>query len=229
MKLLAGLLLAVLLSAQSGPCRLPGRGETTRPTRVDYVNKDIPTDYYALALSWSPGFCDPDRKGRAFRWQCEENAFGYVVHGLWPQSATARRSDEHPRNCKPPELLAPDLTKPYLCMIPGAQLAQDEWVKHGTCAWPDAKSYFSQIEKLYNALKLADPPSGRTTAGTVRKSFVAANARLGLRAEHVQVRVRPKNQFNEIFVCYDKRFQFRACEGPGTPDNIEIFVAPRRR
>lgn len=229
MKILIGFGLVVALAAQIGPCRLPARGETTRPTRVDYVNKDVATDYYALALSWSPGFCEPDRKGRAVRWQCEENAFGYVVHGLWPQSAKARRSDEHPRNCKAPELLAPDLTKPYLCMIPGAQLAQDEWVKHGSCAWPDAKSYFQQIEKLYNALMMTDPPTGRTTAGKVRKAFVDANAGKGLRTEHVQVRVRAKNQFSELMVCYDKAFRFRACEAPGTPDGIEIFVAARRR
>ncbi len=229
MRVFSGLLLAAVLSAQTGPCRLPARGETTRPTRVDYVNKNIATDYYALTLSWSPGFCDPGRKGRAVRWQCEENSFGYVVHGLWPQSAKARRSDEHPRNCKAPELLPPDVTRPVLCMIPGAQLAQDEWVKHGTCAWPDAKSYFAQIEKLYNALKLTDPPQGNTTAGKVRKAFLDANAGKGLRADHVQVRVRPRNQFSELMVCYDKRFQFRACEGTGTPEGVEIFVAPRRR
>jgi ribonuclease T2 len=203
--------------------------ERTRPTRVDYANREIPTDYYALALSWSPAFCNPDRKGRAVRWQCEENAFGYVVHGLWPQSAKARSSEDHPRNCKAPELLAPELVRPYLCLIPGAQLAQDEWVKHGSCAWPDAKGYFQQIEKLYQALQVKDPPAGRTTAGAVRRSFVAANAAKGLRSEHVQVRVRSRNQFSELLVCYDKRFQFRACPGPGTPDGIEIFVEPRRR
>lgn len=229
MRVLVFGLLGVVLLAQTGPCRLPARGETTRPTRVDFVNKDIATDFYALALSWSPGFCEPDRKGRAVRWQCEENAFGYVVHGLWPQSAKARRSDEHPRNCKAPEILGPDVTRPVLCMIPGAQLAQDEWVKHGTCAWPDAKAYFAQVEKLYGGLKMSDPPVGRTTAGKVRRAFVEANVGKGLRAEHVQVRVRPKNQFSELMVCYDKRFQFRACEGPGTPDGVEVFVAARRR
>ncbi len=229
MKLLALLLATWAVSAQVGPCRLPARGETTRPTRVDYANPNLTTDYFVLALSWSPGFCAPDRRGRAVRWQCEENAFGYVVHGLWPQSARARSSQDHPRNCKAPELLSPELTRPYLCTIPGAQLAQDQWVKHGSCAWPDAKSYFAQVEKLYRDLKLADPPFGRTTAAAVRRSFVEANAARGLEARHVQVRVKPRNQFSELFVCYDKQFRFRPCEGSGTPDNVEIEVAPRRR
>ncbi len=236
MKLFLALAAAGMLAAQVGPCRLPARGETTRPTRVDYRNPSIATDYYALALSWSPGFCTPYKRGRTMsrtmsrtmRWQCEENAFGFVVHGLWPQSERARSSSEHPRNCKAPDLLPAEVTRPYLCVIPGAQLAQDEWVKHGTCAWPDAGSYFAQIEKLYTALRLPDPKAGRTTAGAVRRAIVAANAAKGLKAEHVQVRVRSQNQFSEVLVCYDKGFRFRTCAGPGTPDEVEIFVAGRR-
>jgi ribonuclease T2 len=195
---------------------------------VDYRNPNIAMAYYVLALSWSPAFCTPDRRGRAVRWQCEENAFGYVVHGLWPQAAGARSSQDHPRHCKAPEILAPEVTRPFLCTIPGAQLAQDEWVKHGACAFPDAKTYFSQIQKLYGELKASDPPQGRTTAGQVRRAFATANAAKGLKPEHIQVRVKSQNQFNELFVCYDKQFRFRACEGSGTPDNIAIEVAPRR-
>jgi ribonuclease I len=82
---------------------------------------------------------------------------------------------------------------------------------------------------VYNALKLKDPPAGRTTAGGVRKAFVEANAGKGLKPEHVQVRVRSRNLFSELLVCYDKNFRFRACEGTGTPDGVEIFVAARRR
>ena len=43
-------------------------------------------DYYLLALSWSPSYCADDaRKGRD-RLQCfSERAYGFVIHGLWPQ------------------------------------------------------------------------------------------------------------------------------------------------
>lgn len=224
-----GLLLVSGLGAQVGPCRIPGQGQPTFPTKPDWVNKNIATDYYALALSWSPGFCTPERKSRATRWQCEENVFGWVVHGLWPQSARATSSQEHPRNCGRPEILAPEVTKPFLCILPGAQLAQDQWVKHGSCAWPDATSYFRQIEKLYNSLVMRDPPARRVTAKAVKDSFVAANASRGLRAEHVQVRVRPRNEFSELLICYDKNFRFQGCPAGGTPDDVQVWVQPRRR
>ncbi|GAB4410202.1 MAG: hypothetical protein OHK0021_19780 [Bryobacter sp.] len=228
MRLFFVLVFALPLLAQIGPCRVPAQGERTRPTRTDWVNRDTRTDYFALALSWSPAFCAESKGSRSQRWQCQENSFGFVVHGLWPQSAAARSGREHPRHCQTATQLPPEATRPYLCTLPGAQLAQDQWVKHGSCAWPDAASYFRQIEKLYQSLTLADPPSGRHTAGALKQGFARANAARGLRPEHLQIRVRPRNQFSEILVCYDEQFRFRACPASGnTPDRVEVFVTPR--
>src|SRR6478752_5799189 len=43
-------------------------------------------DFYVLALSWSPGFCETAGSGRE-RDQCKDGAgLGFVVHGLWPQN-----------------------------------------------------------------------------------------------------------------------------------------------
>ena len=45
-------------------------------------------DFYVLALSWSPSFCEaakeraPDRTPQA---QCSSRPYHFVVHGLWPQ------------------------------------------------------------------------------------------------------------------------------------------------
>ena len=41
-------------------------------------------DYYVLALSWSPSFCET-ATGNARRQQCGVRPFSFVVHGLWPQ------------------------------------------------------------------------------------------------------------------------------------------------
>ena len=42
-------------------------------------------DYYVLALSWSPAFC-ADRRSGTENAQCGAGrAFGFIVHGLWPQ------------------------------------------------------------------------------------------------------------------------------------------------
>lgn len=220
----------LLMLVQAQQCAVPANVPRTRPTPVDYRNEKVATDYYALALSWSPQFCNSGAgKNPRNRWQCEDNRFGFVVHGLWPQSARARRNDEHPRHCKAPEIVPARTLRPYLCMMPGAQLIQDEWVKHGTCAWPNADAYLQQTSKLWNALKLPDLAGGDTTAGQIRRQIVEANRAAGLRPEHVQIRVNGQNQFTEAMVCYDRQFRFTACQGPGTPDRISVGVAPRRR
>lgn len=227
MKILLVMVSSVVLAQQ---CSIPGDVPATRPTRIDYKNPNLRTDFYALALSWSPQFCNSNA-GRDPRnvWQCADNAFGFVVHGLWPQSARARSNSDHPRNCKPPEILPAATIKPYLCTMPGAQLIQDEWVKHGTCAWPNAKAYLSQVEKLYRDLVLPEVRGGQTTAGAIRKQIVSANASKGLKAEHVSITVLSGNRFSEAMVCYDKQFRFAACGSPGTPDDVEVRVAGKRK
>lgn len=42
-------------------------------------------DYYVMALSWSPGWCATDGKGRDAE-QCRTGSgASFVLHGLWPQ------------------------------------------------------------------------------------------------------------------------------------------------
>ena len=43
-------------------------------------------DFYVLALSWSPSFCEASgERGTPPRQQCGERPYSFVVHGLWPQ------------------------------------------------------------------------------------------------------------------------------------------------
>ncbi len=227
MKISLFLIMAAIGLAQQ--CRVPGQVKPARATRVDYRNANVATDYHALALSWSPQFCSlPAGQGSRNRWQCVENAFGFVVHGLWPQSARARSYNEHPRHCKVPEMVPVETMRPYLCTMPGAQLMQDAWIKHGSCAWPNAKAYFEQVEKLYRNLVLPDLRGGMTTAGAIRRTIAEANRAKGLRPEHVQVRVLSGNRFSEVLVCYDKQFRFAACAGRGTPDGVQVRVIAKR-
>ena len=61
----------------------------------DYVNKDKPTDFVALVLSWSPLHREalrnqPEDVKKKHAHQCfSENRFEWVLHGLWPQNAKA--------------------------------------------------------------------------------------------------------------------------------------------
>lgn len=51
-------LFAFAVSALGQQCVIPGNVPSTRPTKVDYKNKDIAVDYHGLAISWSPQFCN---------------------------------------------------------------------------------------------------------------------------------------------------------------------------
>src|SRR5258707_1025583 len=45
-------------------------------------------DFYVLALSWSPSYCEAAQErapDRAPDQQCGGRPFSFVVHGLWPQ------------------------------------------------------------------------------------------------------------------------------------------------
>lgn len=52
---------------------------------------NAPVDYYMLALSWSPAFCESMREAnqgnvpQRLQYQCVGDNFGWVIHGLWPQ------------------------------------------------------------------------------------------------------------------------------------------------
>lgn len=127
-------------------------------------NKQARVDYYRLVLSWSPGYCQGQRASnageipKAAAYQCgETQKFGWIIHGLWPQSATARRVREHPRFCQgdlPP--LDVSLLETYLQHSPSLKLLQGEWEKHGACAFSQAKAYFDKQQALFLELELPD-------------------------------------------------------------------------
>jgi len=60
-------------------------------------NATAPVDYYMLALSWSPAFCEAQREKNHGKipekaaYQCaSDRQFGWVIHGLWAQSKNAK-------------------------------------------------------------------------------------------------------------------------------------------
>src|SRR6188768_4245397 len=42
-------------------------------------------DFYVLALSWSPSYCEQAGDRKSAQQQCGARPFSFVVHGLWPQ------------------------------------------------------------------------------------------------------------------------------------------------
>ncbi|MFQ9292766.1 MAG: ribonuclease T2 family protein, partial [Haemophilus parainfluenzae] len=171
-------------------------------------NKNAPVDYYMLALSWSPAFCEKQRAQYgnnlpdSAQYQCDvKNQFGWVVHGLWPQNANARSVTDQPRFCKGD--LAPlpvETLEPYLSISPGAKLLQGEWEKHGSCAFDSAEAYFKQEKALFESLSLPNEQLSRKELFQWMKQNNPQLKGAYLGASH-----------NELFICYDRQWQVIDC------------------
>lgn len=171
-------------------------------------NKHAPVDYYMLALSWSPAFCDAQRQKNHgdvpnhLAYQCDQkDAFGWVIHGLWPQNAKARSVEDHPRYCQGdlPKVSQATLQK-YLPTSPGASLLQGEWEKHGSCAFNTAEEYFAKQQDLYNALALPNKHLRKNDLFQWMRKHNPHLARAYLGASK-----------NELYICYSKNWQVIDC------------------
>lgn len=172
-------------------------------------NKTAPVDYYMLSLSWSPSFCESQKQRnhgeipKHLQFQCNEAAkFGWVIHGLWPQNASAKVVEDHPRFCQgdlPP--VSENIIKQYMSESPGASLLQGEWEKHGACAFNDAESYFAKQKSLFHSLNL---PGSELT----HKELFAWMKKFNPQLKNVRLNAGR----NELYICYNKQWQPIDCQ-----------------
>jgi ribonuclease T2 len=167
-------------------------------------------DYYVLALSWSPSFCEATaERGRESRDQCGARPFSFVVHGLWPQYEKG-----FPEYCqREAPFLDNSLINSMLDLMPARQLVIHEWRKHGTCAGLAPRAYFETVRKARATVKIPEDylevKSFLTvTPDEVEEAFVKANPGLSRAAIAVTCDSR---RLSEVRVCLSKDFQFRDC------------------
>src|SRR5262249_49789227 len=132
-------------------------------------------DFYLLALSWSPTYCE-ESGGRRSDPQCGPRPYSFVVHGLWPQY-------EHgfPRACQVPSpRLPPTIVDAMLDVMPSPRLIYHEWDEHGTCRGLAPEAYFDTIRKA--RAKVQIPPQFvdvrallQVTPDEVKTAFIGAN------------------------------------------------------
>ena len=112
-------------------------------------------DYYILALSWSPSYCEARRgraRNRSQERQCDGRPFSFVVHGLWPQYDRG-----FPAYCQvPPPRLDRNIVGSMLDLMPSPRLIFHEWDQHGTCSGLSPRAYFDGVRKARAAVKI--PP-----------------------------------------------------------------------
>ena len=169
-------------------------------------------DYYVLALSWSPSYCEASQErspGRSPDMQCGGRPFSFVVHGLWPQYERG-----FPLYCRVP---APRLNRAIvgsmLDLMPSPRLVFHQWDRHGTCSGLSPHAYFETVRKARAVVKIPDDyleldKPRMVTADDVAEAFVKANP--GLNPSHMTISCDHK-RLTEIRVCITREFAFRDC------------------
>lgn len=169
-------------------------------------------DFYVLALSWSPGFCELDGDRTRNREQCAGgNGLRFVVHGLWPQYERGFPSDCGPSGRSPSRMAMTEAEGVY----PTEGLARYEWRKHGTCSGSSPADYFRDARRARDkvvvppALAKADSDQSWTVLD-LERAFVAANP--GLRTDMMSVSCK-RGVLQEVRICLSKDLRdFRTCQ-----------------
>lgn len=169
-------------------------------------------DFYVLALSWSPGFCELEGDRDRSRQQCADGAnLGFVVHGLWPQYERGYPSDCGPAGRTPSRIALEQAEG----LFPSESLARYEWRKHGTCSGSSPSDYFADVRRARD--KVVIPPSLQKsdrdqswTAIDLERAFAAANP--GLRPDMMSVACK-RGVLQEVRICMSKDLRnFQTCQ-----------------
>jgi ribonuclease T2 len=167
-------------------------------------------DFYVLALSWSPSFCEAAaERGNIPKEQCGARPYSFVVHGLWPQYDKG-----FPEFCQNP---APRLDRAIVAsmldLMPAPRLIFHQWDKHGTCSGLNPRAYFEAVRKARAQVKIPEPYLEVTrpltvSPGAVEEAFVSANP--GLSQGGVAVTCSGR-RVSEVRICLSRDFKFRDC------------------
>jgi ribonuclease T2 len=170
-------------------------------------------DFYVLALSWSPSFCEAARERdpqRVPQQQCAARPYSFVVHGLWPQHESG-----FPRDCRvPAPRLHRGIVDSMLDIMPSPRLVFNQWDRHGTCSGLNAQNYFDNVRKAREQTvipaQFQDVKSYLTvTPEEVEQAFIAANPGLSRSAIAVTCDTR---RLSEVRICMTKDLRFRDCD-----------------
>lgn len=167
-------------------------------------------DFYVLALSWSPSFCEGEGDRREPE-QCEPGRrLGFVVHGLWPQFERG-----YPTECGPsgrgPGRAALDEAAG---VFPSLGLARHQWRRHGVCSGRSPAEYFRDVRQARDAVRipetLARPGAAvQLPALAIERAFAEANP--GLRPDMMALACR-RGALQEVRICLERDLRgFRTC------------------
>lgn len=166
-------------------------------------------DFYVLALSWSPSYCEAEGAD-ANRQQCKSGRpYAFVVHGLWPQFERG-----FPKDCATSDPDVDDsMLRSLYDLMPSGGLIRHEWRTHGACTGLSQADYFDVLRKARE--KVVIPAEFRRlddyrtlSPGEAEQSFAKANA--GLQMSEMAVTC-DKRFLREVRICLTTQLDFRDC------------------
>ncbi|GAA0723755.1 ribonuclease T2 [Dokdonella soli] len=207
-RLRPALILAGLLALCFASSALARHSHSSR-SREAQSNSDTVVgqyDYYVMALSWSPTFCEthPDEED-----QCGHKGYGFVLHGLWPQY----ENGGGPQRCVSDAEPDGKTVAEALAFMPSKRLINHEWHTHGACTGLDPAGYFNAADRAFAAVhvppELKAPQSAmQTTADDLRDALKRANP--GLADDMLSLHC-SQGELVEVRVCLDKNLALRSC------------------
>lgn len=155
-------------------------------------------DFYVLALSWSPHYCEAQGDSRGSS-QCEPGRnLGFVVHGLWPQYDRG-----YPSNCGGNRFVPRYALDEAKGVFPEEGLARHEWRQHGTCSGLAPTEYFRAARAARDKVRIPEAMAAldhdsRTTPQAIERAFSEANP--GLRPDMMSVQC-SRGALKEVRIC----------------------------
>lgn len=194
--------------ALAGVClflTLPSAAQSIREERGAPAGR---FDFYVLALSWSPGFCEISGSRSE---QCDEGSgLSFVVHGLWPQFEQG-----YPSFCEPSGRFAPRAAvEETKGLFPSDNLARYQWRKHGTCSGESPSGYFRAVRQARERVRIPDSlrrleSEARVMPAEIERAFMNANP--GLRPDMISVSC-GRRILQEVRICFERDLRaFRQC------------------
>jgi ribonuclease T2 len=224
---LALALIATPALAQPIACQPPADVAPAPAAVPDGPSRSLPITHYTLALIWAPEFCashpgdDLECRGKVAR-------FGFVLHGLWPDSDNGSWPQWCPATPPATTQVPAFVVRHMLCTTPSVSLIAHEWAKHGTCMAASPQGYFAQSSQMFGSLRFPDMATlarhPALTAGAFRAAFAAANPRYPRAA--IDLLLGRGSALQEVHLCHDRKYRPAACPTRGVADDATIRITP---
>jgi len=181
-------------------------------------------DYYVLALSWTPSFCETGGRAREASECAPGRHYGFTLHGLWPQNEHGWPSFCATSQPEPARALSASM----LDIMGSRSLASHEWDKHGRCSGMSPKAYFSLARRAFEKVKrpavfrqLLKPVTVSPQA--IKAAFMKENPSLDASMLTVTCK---RAHFQEVRVCLSKDLTPRSCAPDVLKDCVQHVIFP---